>query len=294
MRAFTYSLFAAAALALAAPVAHAQEVLEVEGPITNVGTDQNGNFIEVMGIRIAIPAGIPISSPTASLTFGQLLGDPLPGRPQDQPGFLGGTAIITGISEIDTPDNIRTAQDVFVEPAENVVVGVLTASNAIEGMTFELIDDPRIPSSATNEFGFDIALSSLVAGAPAAIEGYYSAIDQIFHAFLVEVTGGQLLNAGVPEVSIQRAQCRQRDNGQIEVEVIGGTHDPSSGTVTVTNPTGTIVYGTANVVQDAVSPQFGTYRFRRRAGGLGPCTNEITVNFNNIAVVTAPQEVRID
>lgn len=289
MRGSTFTLITAAALASVAPVAHAQVPLQVEGTIVDIGPNGNGGaIITVMGMEIEIPAGTPISSPTKQLTVSQLLNAaPLPGR--SQPGFVGGTAIISGISE---PGD-RIAEEVFVEPAENVVLGQITDSMEIEDMPFVLINDTRIPAAPIrNGFGFEILASSLAAGMPASAEGYFSA--GVFYAFLVEVDGGTLKNAGVREVSIQRAECRQRTNGQLELEVRGATHNPATGTVSITtvgpNP---FVYGTATVTPDADNPAFGTYRFTRRAAGIGTCQPEIAARFGT-AIATAAQTVRID
>lgn len=290
MRGYSLTLVTVAALASYAPVAHAQVPLEVEGPIVDIVPNGNGGaIITVMGMEIEIPAGTPISSPTKQLTVTQLLNQtPLPGR--SQPGFVGGTAIITGVSE---PGD-RIADDVFVEPAENVVLGQITGPMEIEDMPFALIDDARIPASPIrNAFGFAVQPNSLVAGTPASLEGYYSLLDSVFHAFLVEVEGGTLVNAGVREVSVLRADCRQRTNGQLEIEVRGATHNPATGTVSITNVANTIVYGTATVTPDAEDPNFGTYRFTRRASGLGTCQTQIAARFGT-AVTIAPQDVRID
>jgi hypothetical protein len=279
MRGFVFSLLATSALALAAPsTASAQAVLEVEGTLRNLVSDGAGGAIAtVMGVQVAIPAGTPVSTPTASLTVDQLL-DPtlLPGR--DQPGFLGGTAIITGTSDL---VNGAVAADVFVEPSENVVLGLITGTFQIENMPFSMLQDPRMPAlPIMNVFGFEIDPASLTAGTPAAAEGYYSALDQSFHAFIIETEGGTLLNAGVTEVSILRAQCRNRNGGEIELEVRGSTHDPATGQVAFTNTAGTVSYGSAAVVQDAEDPTFGSYVFRIRRTGLGACPSQVVASFS--------------
>ncbi len=117
---YTIFLFTIASLfsisAVAAPLA-------LEGPIDSVIKNIDGSAtVTVMGIVVNVPAGTPISSPTAALSIDQLA-DPteLPGR-AGQPGFTGATAIITG--EATATGN--TADDVFVEPAENIVGGVIS------------------------------------------------------------------------------------------------------------------------------------------------------------------------
>jgi hypothetical protein len=102
------------------------------------------------------------------------LADPatLPGR--TEPGFIGGTAIILGTSDGIT----NTADDVFTEPAENVVLGLITASNCAAAGNPRLCNNNsiralgtrtrrltngntagRMPANlATNESGFAIHL----------------------------------------------------------------------------------------------------------------------------------------
>jgi hypothetical protein len=287
MRVFAYSLLAASALTLAAPAVHAQAVMEVEGTTSSIVSDGAGGAImTIMGVTVNVPAGTPVSTPTASLTIEQLL-DPtlLPGR--DQPGFVGGTGIVTGTSDAVAG---AVATDVFVEPAENVVVGRITGPMEIEGMPFSFLQDPRMPAlPVINDFGFELDPASIVAETPASIEGYYSALDQSFYAFLLESEGGTLLNAGVTEVSIQRADCRNRGGNEIELEIRGSTHDPATGTVTITNLDGTITYGTANAA--VAADVFGTYRMRFRGTNRGPCVDTVVAHFNG-ATATGAVEIR--
>jgi hypothetical protein len=129
----------ALALALAASTsgtALAQALpVEIEGPITAIEClDENvsppdcdtgvpaGVAMTVMDIRVEVPEGTPIASPSRSLNS-RLLSAPrrFPGR--SERGFIGGTGIIIGQTDGISP---VVADDVFVEPAENVIVGVVT------------------------------------------------------------------------------------------------------------------------------------------------------------------------
>jgi hypothetical protein len=278
-----------AALALGATAASAQTVpLEMEGKIVSVISDGNGGAVmKVMGVDVAIPATASIASPTASLTMAQLLdSQSFPGRAE--PGFLGGTAIITGTTG---PDG-NVADDVFVEPAENVILGRTTGSMQINGMGVQLLADLRVPAlPVVNAFGFEIDPATIPVGTSTSAEGYFA--DSSFHAFLIESEGGSPVNAGVQEVAIQRAQCRQRTNGTIELEVRGSTHDPAAGAVTLRNTAGTITYGTPAAVADAAVPQFGAFVFRVSSNRLGPCPSQIRATFGTASSV-GTVAVRVD
>jgi hypothetical protein len=146
-------------------------------------------LITVLGVTVVIPATAPINSPTATLTVAQLADPtPLPGR--SSPGFIGGTAIING-----TTDGVTsTADDVFVEPAENVVIGTIshaTCTNAdcsnpgdtlaVLGSPLVRLTDARIPAGPPgNAFGSAIDLSQGgLLGATVSAEGYFGQVATV-------------------------------------------------------------------------------------------------------------------
>jgi hypothetical protein len=238
-------------------------------PVTWVGT------MEVMGVTIRVLTGASINSPTTALTLADVGAPPaLPGRSQD--GFLGGTAIVTG----DTAGGILYATDVFVEPAEHVIVGEATAQQIdgdirVNGVRAQELTDARIDGAdPINGFGFKIAPASIPVGTLLAIEGYYGT-DGILHYHTLESDAGGLANPGVPEVSVLRAQCRIRGGGRDELEVRGGTHTPAGTAVTIEISDSTVATGphpgqwraltptVTPVVDNTVSPPQGLYRFNR-------------------------------
>ena len=271
-------LFALALCLVIFSQAQAQQVpIELEGPILSVSDNGGGTgVITVMGIVVNIPATATIHSPTATLTVSQLA-DPtlLPGR--SQPGFIGGTAIIIGSSDGIT----TTAEDIFVEPAENVVVGIITDGSCADadcsaptdfleilGASLLRLTDPRIPANApANAFGFAIDLSQ---GAPigslASVEGYFGQVavppnlNPAIHYFILEAEGGVLRNPNIPEVSILRAQCRERDRG-IELSVLGAVHTPADAVVEISDTVRGTVFGSVAAIVDAADPVFGSYDF---------------------------------
>lgn len=246
---------------------------EIEGPLGAVVASETGVTLQVMDMTVIVPDGIPISSPSnASLGIDGLLDvTPLPGRIQE--GFIGGTAIITGTVDA---AGVTTADSVFIEPAENVVVGVVTANEAgalsINQVPITLSTDPRMPAEPVrNAFGFEINPVAIAVGTPASAEGYFAA--GTFYAFLVEIDDVGELTTTSPQVSILRAQSRERvpnDQRGDEVEVRGGVTtghaSPEVATQTlevyrVDGSTATLL-GTAIATVDPETPGVAEWRFR--------------------------------
>jgi hypothetical protein len=161
-----------------------------EGPVSAIIDNGDGSgIIVVMGVTITIPATAPINSPTASLTVAQLADPtPLPGR--SSPGFIGATAIINAQSDGVT----TTADDVFVEPAENVIIGLITSASctnadcsnpgdslAVLNSPLVRLTDARIPAGPpANAFGFTVDLSQgALLGAVVSAEGYFGQIPTV-------------------------------------------------------------------------------------------------------------------
>ncbi len=270
---------ATALLTAVAGMVHAQAVpvpFEIEGPITNV--DSALRTIEVMGITINVPVRtprVPIVSPTATVTLAQINGARMPGR--SERGFIGGTAIIVGSV---LADGTYEAQDVFVEPAENVLRGPLTCTTPLriggqagcsDGIELRPLTDARMPAGPIkNQFGFEINTSTLTTGTFAAVEGYYSEIDRLIHYHTVEVAGNAELAMQGHQVSVQRADCRIRGGSRDEIEIRGGV---TNGTrtalaantqvsVTLAQRGGRTRTLTVPVVSSLDAPGFGIYTLR--------------------------------
>ncbi len=230
-RRFRSSVAVAALLSAVAGVVHAQAVpmpFEIEGPITSV--DPALRTIEVMGITISVPVRtprIPIVSPTATVTLAQINGARMPGR--SERGFIGGTAIIVGNV---LANGTYEAQDVFVEPAENVLRGPLACTTPLriggqagcsDGTELRPLTDARMPAGPIkNQFGFAINAATLTQGTFAAVEGYYSEIDRVIHYHTLEIAGDAELAVQGHQVSVQRANCRIRGGSRDEIEIRGG------------------------------------------------------------------------
>lgn len=181
----------------------------VEGPISAITRTRNVVTMTVAGALVRIPPRTPITSPTKRLTPAQLVSRvPFPGR--TEPGFIGGTAIVTGT--VDAAGTI-TATDVSVLPAENVVLGTVTSNVngvlSVNGTPIKFLRDPRIPSSPLRDInGFSIILSSVVPGSLANVEGYFA--NGTFYAHLVEIDGPAQRVSRLPQTSITLAQVREQ------------------------------------------------------------------------------------
>jgi len=208
----------------------------LEGPVSGIVDNLDGTAsITVMGIDVEIPVGTPVNSPSAGLTIPQLADPaPLPGRAL--PGFIGATAIITGTI---TPSGTAVAGDVFVEPAENVMLADVTGVSPlkIHGVEIVLLTDPRMPGKAVNPAGIEIDLNTVIVGTAATVEGYFG-IDGKLYAFLIEAEGQSTGNPN--QTAITRAECRE---GRGELRVQGfSTTDPE--TITIRRNDNNVVVGT--------------------------------------------------
>lgn len=238
-----------------------------EGPISSITLQPDGSVImTVIGVTVNVPVGTPVRSPSRSLTLRQLaLRTRLPGRAQ--PGFIGGTALVNGV--VDLATSSFTATDMVVEPAENVLIGVVTQALPLRILNSEIVPstDARIPFSMVNQFGFGITAPTIPVGPQASAEGYYS--DDKFQAFLLELTGDFPLINTNSQVNILRAQSRERSpNAQRgdEVNMRGFYHARDGGLPTIQifrldGRTATLL-GNAIPIPDADFPKFGVWDFR--------------------------------
>jgi hypothetical protein len=261
--------------------------LLLEGPISAVSANPDGSgSITVLGVVVDIPAGITIVTPTATLSMAQVADPtPLPGR--IQPGFIGGTAIINGTAVA----GVNTADDMFLEPAENILGADITsippAPIEVGGVLMNAIMDARLPADPiANLYGFEVDPATVPTGGDATAEGYFSNDGSgVFQYFGLAVTGGDILNPGVTDVSITRAQCRAGVNpgDPINLRVLGGVHDPAVGTVTVKDY-GPTTFGTVLTIADI--PPFGLYTFKVVTDpSFTICPASVTVEYNGVTAV---------
>ncbi len=226
----TLKSFLAAALLSVAGVAQAlaQVPAALEGNISAITRNATTGVatMTVIGVTVRVTTTTPITTPTATLTTAQLASTALlPGRTQG--GFIGGTAIINGTWNATA--NRFDATEVFVEPAENILLGVVTANTAgqlsINGVRVVPIPttELRMPSlPMRNEIGVAVIPSTVPVGAQAAAEGYYA--GGVFNAFIIDVSAGTPVSS-TPQVTILRAQGRERTPNTTrgdELDIRGG------------------------------------------------------------------------
>jgi len=238
-----------------------------EGPISNVVLQPDGSVImTVIGVSVKVPIGTPVHSPTRALTLRQLsLRTKLPGRLEA--GFLGGTALVNGV--VDVATGSFTATDMHVEPAENVLIGVVTQSSPLRILNSDVvpISDARIPYSITNQFGFDVKPTSIPVGSAAAAAGYYA--GGVFQTFALELAGDFPLVNPNSQINIMRAQTRERGPNATrgdDVDMRGFYHSlggvlPTIRIYRVDSNVRTLL-GSAIAIPDGVQPQFGVWNFK--------------------------------
>jgi hypothetical protein len=239
----------------------------VEGPIREVTYNLDGTAtLLVQNVTVHVPADLMADSPTTTLTVRQLcLRNRLPGR--TEAGFVGGTALINGLVDLQTYR--FTATSVTVEPAENVAIGVITSVSPlqIQGTTLATLTDPRISTEVVNTFGFPVRAENLSIGQPAAAEGYFA--DSKLHCYVISLEPTAPLVQNINQINFLRAQSRERvpnNNRGDEVDTRGFYY-----TTTGVQPliqvfrddNGVLTsLGFATVVPDGAYPNYGVWNFQ--------------------------------
>ncbi|GEO39385.1 hypothetical protein SAE02_35330 [Skermanella aerolata] len=322
---YTSALLSTAMAAVSLPAqaqTRPQTPVEFEGPIQSIEEDGSDVKLKVNGIVVTIPNGLitgggsdGVHTPTARLTSvaDVVSTTPFAGRPGTY-GFVGGTAIVVGISG----DGGVTATDVFMEPAENVILGAVTANSPgdfrVEGVKVYLLApssakpsyppgipfDPRLPGlPMKNELGFAIDPAKVQVYADAALEGYFGKdVDgkDAFYAFSIDSVSD--VEDPNPTVSILRAQCRVRSTTQVEWEIRGGVYPWVQGATIGVYPPSTAFNGgrayatNFAVPQDTVDPKAGAFRYTAKPNATGGCPSSVVVKFNGAPDAVANVEVR--
>jgi len=293
--------------ALVPGLASAQAPAAIEGKIESITVNADGSAnVVVMGVDVFVPAslfgskdalGNVIEQTLATTPTGEiwdandLLGDSLPGR-GEWSGFMNGTAIINGTSttravlavdgsilEI-TPGFI--AADLFVEPAENVILGALQNGAGcklyMEGVPLVFLNAENTAGRMAagmpiNGAGFEVDPCGLPEnGGAGAVEGYYGN-DGSLYVFAFESDDAPIVQTEAGgTTTITRASC---DGRRIEVR---GSSTLASGSAHVFAPDNSIE-GWTELTSGALT--------------LDALTNTSTYRLRvNIAV--CPEEVRVE
>lgn len=276
-------------------------MVELDGAITAVKLNNDGSVnMTVMGVNVVIPKGTPVTSPSAMLSLEQLADQtPLPGR--TEPGFVGGTAFISGTGDITT--GTVTASDVFVEAAKHVVAGFVTSGEplTVNKMPVSFSKDPRLPSAPPkNGYGFPVKISALKPGTPVVIEGYWDGKN--FRAFSTAINGKAEMQSIYPQVSIIASKSWERtpnnEKGD-DVEIRGAvtmTHVPS----TVNTQTIRIfrvdkgvdtMLGDAVATRDPKDPDYGIFEFKMTTPATSdPVLGSAPTRFKAVNITAATTE----
>ena len=282
-------ILAASAAFFAAPAFAQAPDIELEGTIQSWNTASR--TLEVMGMQVYVPDTANVHSPVTSRAETGLSaqawfkGVALPGR--NQLGFMQGTAIVIGTW--DAAAGRVVADEVTVEPGENVSLGVITSGFCTTincdgpddylrgnskvgggpGPAMLPIRDVRMAAGPVgDEGGFPLNLTGAdMNGLGYVAEGYYgnaaisanasggAVSEKAFHYFLFNLLAPApqlLLNKADREVVISRAQCRVAK----DFEVRGNVHTR----VNPTSPTGARA--------DTIAPNSGVVQVQFTLNGV--------------------------
>lgn len=211
-------------------------VFEVEGKITSY--DRVNRTVTANGMTFAVPSTVLVETRdldlSGNITF-EALTDP---TLEAQRSIIGGTVIASGDIAFNPSGTgycmSFSATRVFVEFAENVVVGLLsdvdTAAGTfrVNGSLARMNTDSRFPAEIIDLGGAQITLADLAGfvGTDTTLNGYFDAGQGVFFATLVESSAIQP-QAGTDSIAIIRAEGR---TGNRELRVEGqNTVIPSTG-----------------------------------------------------------------
>ena len=254
---------------LSCALAEAQVLVEIEGTMSSyVPTTSQSGTMTVMNNKIAINEATQFLTPTRSRVelFGQrneagasfnnlttwIRGDRFDGR--TLPGLVGATVIVTGT--VDPATGVVTAEEVFSDVAEHVIIGVVSDNvcsnqhcdapgdfirgNGPIGIAFVPNKDKRLPALPITDAGlFELDLTGKdLVGTPAtptsfAAEGYFTqtavpvgASSEQAHVYWAMELGENrpdlLLNPGVAEISSLKVRCTEDHT----LDVWGYVHAP--------------------------------------------------------------------
>lgn len=211
-------------------------VFDVEGKIT--AFDRTSRTLTANGLTFTVPSVLLVETRDPDLT-GNISFDTLTDPALEaQRSILGGTAIATGtvsFTAVGTGFCVSfTAAQVFVELAENGLVGLLSDvdpvndSFRVNGVLVRMNTDPRFPSDLLDIGGTPITVDDLAGfeGTEVTAGGYYDAAQGVLFGTLVET---EALNPqpGTDSVAITRAEGRV-GNAELRLEGVN-TRSPQSG-----------------------------------------------------------------
>ncbi len=310
--------------------ANAQVVVELEGPLNSyVANDANSGTMTVMNTKVEVTAQTAFVTPTQTRdalfasnarnsagarynVTNWIRGDSYYGR--NPRGVIGATVIVTGV--VDPGTGVVTAQEVFTDVAENVILGLISETNCTNarcdnpgdfirgngptGPVFIPNKDPRLPANPIVDAGlFELNLQGAnLNGSFFGGEGYFSQnaihpvnapVEQgvVYWDFeLGDIRPDLLLRKNQREISVLRIRCDVGDR----LEVRGWVHQPVNNagiSLNGTAATGTIraimrfpgspdITVTNGVPVAEVNNAYAGYRLR---GDVANCADEVEVQW---------------
>jgi hypothetical protein len=257
------------------PVAPAGDaaLFSVEGKIT--AFNRAARTITANGMTFILPTGLGVATNglglPANLTF-EAFTDP---ALEATRSIIGATVIADGTNSVTGAGNCVSfsATSVFVEMAENVLLGVLHDVDTVHqtfhvnGALVRMNPDPRFPSALLDLGGKPISIAGLVGfeGTPVSAEGYFDTTTGILNATLAE-TSAVPKTPGTDAVAISRALLRAGGELRVDGQVVANSTgqlatrvDVFSGTVSGTKCSGALL-GSATPAADT------TFAFRIKRG----------------------------
>lgn len=326
-------LAAASAVALTGvfAMANAQVVVELEGPLGSyVANDANSGTMTVMNTKVNVTAETDFVTPTKTRNelwasnarnsagarynvTNWVRGDSYYGR--NPKGVIGATVIVTGV--VDPGTGVVTAQEVFTDVAENVILGLVSETNCTNarcdnpgdfirgngptGPVFIPNKDPRLPANPIVDAGlFELNLQGAdLNGAFFAGEGYFSQTPVhpnnvetpteqgvVYWDFeLGDIRADLLLRKNQREISVLRIRCDVGDR----LEIRGWVHQPvnAAGISATSAATGTIraimrFPGSPDITVTNGAPVAevnNAYAGYRLRGDVANCADEVEVQW---------------
>ena len=262
---------------IAPPTDPALLVFELEGKIQSY--NNTTRTITANGMTIFIPTTVLVETRNLDLTGNITLANLTDATLEAQRSIIGGTVIASGdiVFGQGTSGNCvsMNATRVFVELAENGIVGLLSDVDAaagtfrVNGVLVRMNTDPRFPKDILDVGGNQLTIAELASheGEDISAGGYYDAAQNVLFGTLVETEFVKAL-PGQDGVAITRTEGR---TGNRELRVEGqnarGPQGQFAASVTVysggLDAGGTQCVGT-QLGTAAVSSVDGSWSFRQR------------------------------
>jgi hypothetical protein len=252
-------------------------IFEVEGKIQSYNT--TARTITANGMTIFIPTTVLVETRNADLTGNITFANLTDATLEAQRSIVGGTVIASGdiVFNQGTSGNCvsMNATKVYVELAENVIVGLLSNVDSaagtfrVNGTLVRMNADPRFPKDILDVGSNQLTIADLATheGEDISVGGYYDAAQSVLFGTLVETEFVKAL-PGQDGVAILRTEGR---TGSRELRVEGqNARNPQgafAASVTVysggLDSTGTQCVGT-RLGTAAVSAVDGSWDFRQK------------------------------